>query len=236
MHHLKAVLCTVFSLLICSQSIAIEPQAQISRINGEAKITRKGSSRSRSVRINMPVAVGDKISSGKESMVEITFKKGEVVRMDENSILKVEKSDDKTVRTSSQIGNLWVNMKKLSKRRDFELSSPTAVAAIRGTIFHMGTDKDSTTAVSVFDGKVAVGLNKEVKKKIEKQKSCGEPVEVPGPEEVPGPYEVSLDQWMDIVAGQKISVRKDGKYATEEFNKEQGDEFMKKNMNYDAQK
>lgn len=236
MRHLKAVLCTVFMLVLCSLSIAKEPEARITRFDGEAKIVRKGSSRSRSVRINMPISVGDQISSSKESMVEITFKQGEVVRMDENSILTVEKSDDKTVRTSSQFGNIWVNMKKISKRRDFELASPTAVAAIRGTIFHMGTDKDSTTAVSVFDGKVAVGLNEQVKKNMESQESYGEPHEVPGPEEVPGPYEVSLDQWMDIVAGQKISVRKDGKYATEEIDSEQSDEFMKKNMEYDAQK
>ncbi|MFW5813187.1 MAG: FecR family protein [Fibrobacterota bacterium] len=234
MRHPKAVLCTAFMLVLCSLSIAKEPEARITRVDGKAEITRKGSSRSRSVRINMPVSVGDQVSSGKESMVEITFKQGEVVRMDENSILNVEKSDDKTVRTSSRIGNIWINMKKISKRRDFKLASPTAVAAIRGTIFHMGTDKDSTTAVSVFDGKVAVGLNEQVKKNLQSQESFGEPHEVPGPEEVPGPYEVSLDQWMEIVAGQKISVRKDGKYATEELNRVQGDEFMKKNMEYDA--
>ncbi len=234
MHKLKLEFLPICVLLFSFAIFAGEPEAKITRVDGEASILRKGASRTRPVRINMPVSEGDEISSGKESMVELAFRMGEVVRMDENTILKVEKCTNKNVKASTQVGNLWVNMKKLTQRRDFEVATPTAVAAIRGTIYHMSTDQDSTTAVSVYNGKVAVGLSEQLKKQLEQQPPTGEPVEVPGPEEIPGPYEVSLDQWRDIVAGQKISVHKDGKYAQEEFDMEHNSSFIQKCIEYDT--
>jgi hypothetical protein len=116
---------------------------------------------------------------------------------------------------------VWVNMQKIAKAKStFELASPTAVAAIRGTSYLLDTKADSSTSVSVYNGTVDVGPSEGLAQNLKQQKQVTPPdgpTEVPGPEEVPGPYEVSLEQWRAIVAGQKISVRKDGKFSQESF-------------------
>jgi hypothetical protein len=61
------------------------------------------------------------------------------------------------------------------------------------------------------------------------------PVEVPGPEEIPGPFEVPLDQWRDIVAGQKIEIRPDGKFKQEKFNMAAAEKFVKINEELDKE-
>ena len=61
-------------------------------------------------------------------------------------------------------------------------------------------------------------------------KNLEAPHEVPGPTEVPGPYEVTLDQWRTIVAGQRISIRPNGTFATIKFDPtQQLDAFIEKN-------
>ena len=128
-------------------------------------------------------------------------------------------------------------MRKLvSAGKEFEVSTPTAVAAIRGTVFDFSYTPDSASYVSVFEGKVAVGPSEELKKKLEQEKKKAparteKPVEVNGPEEIPGPYEVSLEQWRTIVAGQKIMVRSDGKFAQEKMDMKavSKEKFVKKN-------
>ena len=153
----------------------------------------------------------------------------------------LESADEKTVKTHNTLGNVWVNMQKISRKRSFEMSSPTAVAAIRGTVFQMQTESDSSTQVRVFDGKVDVGPSAALKKRLDADKpeetppQPGDPNEVPGPQEIPGPYEVSLEQWHAIVAGQMISVRSDGKFASEDFDVDEAadDAFVKKNLELD---
>jgi hypothetical protein len=165
------------------------------------------------------------------------------------------------VRTKSGLGSVWVNMRKLiATGKQFEVATPTAVAAIRGTVFDFSYTPDSATYVNVFEGKVAVGPSDSLKKQLEqgkkqetkkqdtakqeekkqetkKQEAKKEHVEVPGPEEIPGPYEVSLEQWLTIVAGQKISVRKDGKFAKEKMDMAaaEKEKFVKKNLALDKE-
>ena len=137
-------------------------------------------------------------------------------------------------KSSTPIGNIWANMRKLTmSKKEFELSSPTATAAIRGTVFHMNTKKDSSTDVSVYKGKVSVGPNKEKQKKKPAQPTGRH--EIQGPTEIPGPYEVTLDQWRMIVAGQMISVNKEGKYSEKKFDADKAaqDDFVKKNLELD---
>ena len=112
------------------------------------------------------------------------------------------------------------------------------MASIRGTVFDMKSAVDSSMDVSVYDGRVAVGPSKGLNKRLSggKKEIAGEPQEVSGPEEIPPPFEVTLEQWKMIVAGQRISVRADGKYATSEFDLQSDiDSFVQKNRFLDSQ-
>jgi hypothetical protein len=225
-------------ILCCVFSVFSDSEAKITLIEGSARIMKKGTAAGKVARLAMPLQIGDQLTSGKESLVEITYRHGAIMRCGELTTCSIQAASDVGVSTSVPHGNVWVNMKKLSSvGRDFDVSTPTAVAAIRGTVFQMQALPDSSADVAVFDGKVAVGLSDAGKKRVQQPEVSGDgaPHEVPGPSEVPGPYEVTLDQWRTIIAGQRISIRSDGKFSTETFDlRKQLDAFIEKNRALDA--
>ena len=218
-----------------------EAIATIASIEGNASILRKNAADWRPARPNMSLELGDQLFAREESFVEVRYAIGTVIRLDENTKITLEVANEQAIKTTTGVGKVWINMKKITtKGRKFDVSSPTATASIRGTSYAMSTSSDSTTAVSVYDGKVAVGPGDELarKQKAEKKTTYSERVEVGGPEEIPGPYEVSLEDWRAIVSGQQISVRKDGKFLQEKFDPKAmaaKDSFIKKNQEMDKQ-
>ncbi len=228
----------LFVSVVLFANVNAENAAKIKRIEGKTSVLRKGAENWINARVNMPLNTGDAVYTRKESFVEIVYESGAILRMDEETKIRIEEVTSKGSKTKTPIGNIWANMQKLlSSRKDFELSSPTATAAIRGTVFNMNTKQDSSTDVSVYKGKVSVGPSKTPKKEDEKPAEPQDRYEVPGPEEIPGPYEVTLEEWRMIVSGQMISVNKDGKYSEQEFDMDEAakDDFVKKNLELDKQ-
>ena len=229
-------LCTMVSL-VNAQSVA-----KITTFEGVVQVMKKGAADWRAAKPGTALEVGDQVYAHEESFAEIRYSIGTVLRMDEKTKITIEASSSGTVKTKSPLGNVWVNMRKLVVTgKEFQMSTPTAVAAIRGTVFDMSCVPDSASYVAVFEGKVAVGPSDDLKKKLELEKKktvkTEKPVEVPGPEEIPGPYEVSLEQWRTIVAGQKIAVRTDGKFAQEKMDMQaaEKEKFIKKNLALDKE-
>jgi len=162
----------------------------------------------------------DTLLTGKESRCEIKLTDGSIVRLSENTkyiIDKYEFSGDKVNFQGYLVsGESWTNVNKAdSKKKDFKVRSPIAVAAVLGTAYKMTAD-GKLTEISVMEGQVEVDLEEEKKAelKIEPKKSSGSlaPKQTTGPKEIPGPYEVTLSEWISIVKGEMISIRSDGKY------------------------
>jgi hypothetical protein len=211
--------------------------ARIQLIQGSADVYRSTTAKTIAARVGMPVGVGDTLRSHVESFVEVVFDNGEVIRMDENSTLAIDRVDSQNAESSLPVGRVWVNMKKIVSHRAFDVSTPTAVAAIRGTIYDMKAGEDQSVDVSVYDGKVAVGPSAGLKKKLQQTPSNkpagGEPVQVPGPTEIQGPHEVTLDQWQTIVAGMRIKIAPQGAFSTSKMEKIEKDTFISKNISLD---
>jgi hypothetical protein len=163
----------------------------------------------------------DTLITGAESRCEIKLTDGSLIRLNE----KTEYIIDKYEKTAGNIafsgylvsGESWTNVNKTgSEKKDFNVRSPIAVAAVIGTAYKMNAD-GSLTEISVLDGQVNVDLEKEKKSelriepKTEKTGSLA-PRQSMAPKQIPGPYEVTLSDWISIVKGEKISIRNDGKY------------------------
>ena len=139
-------------------------------------------------------------------------------------------------------GRFWASIKGLFHRRRFQIRTPTAVCSVRGTIYRI--DADSSTKVLVYDGSVDVGPlsfaedDSTQKQPSQQQSQVRKPIQVPGPTQVPGPFEVSLEDWVQIVAGQQIEVRADGKYYKTDIDKnvDLDDEWVKWNKQRDELK
>jgi hypothetical protein len=230
----------IFLTVLLSLSLsAAEVVARITRTEGTVSILRASGDDWLNAKPGMPLEAGDQINTKEESFAEISYTIGTILRMDENTKITLEGSSEKTVKTRSAIGNLWVNMKKsLLKEIEFEVSSPTAIAVIRGTVFRMNCSRDSTSVVSVYDGKVAVGPSEVLKRRTGSANPTPQTeklVKAHRAEKKPRPFEVSLEQWRDIAAGQEISIRKDGKFKQEKFDRKTAsqEKFVKKNIELD---
>lgn len=173
-------------------------------------------------KLKMDVQRGDLVQTKAESRCEVKLHDGSIVRIGEKTLFDFEKSlvsgSSKAVNASIKQGKIWANVTRLQRGKDkFEIKSPTAVCAIRGTTYRM--EADSTTRVAVYQGNVEVGPTDSLRSVIQRQgRPPGPPQQVPGPTQIPGPFEISLEQWVRLVQGNQLEVRRDGKYAVTPIN------------------
>ncbi len=163
----------------------------------------------------------DTLFTGGESRCEIKLADGSIIRLNEKTEYIIDKFDqsgeDVAFNGYLVSGESWTNVNKAdSKKKDFQVRSPIAVAAVIGTNYKMSAD-GKLTEISVMDGQVKVDLEKQKKAelKIVPKKESGSlaPKQSMAPKQIPGPYEVTLSEWISIVKGEMISIRNDGKYS-----------------------
>jgi hypothetical protein len=183
---------------------------------------------------------GDSMRTAEESSAEIRWANGGILRIAEQSAIALAGPSESARQNSGAAvltGKVWANMKKItSTGAEFGVSTPTATAAIRGTIFRVDMAADSTTDVLVYEGKVAVKPADTLKQGGGRNVDTTARHEVEGPTEVAGPVEVSLEEWITIVAGQQIHVERTGSFKTWRFDrkKDKLDTWVKYNLEQDA--
>ena len=177
------------------------------------------------VNLEMDVLAGDVIKTKAESRLEIKLIDESILRIGENTAFEITEAlvQNKTKKIHSTLkkGRIWANVAKLKGKNDeFQLKAPTAVCAVRGTIYRM--DADSAPTVHVYDGSIHIGPLWEAAESPQGERPRNlQPVEIPPPHQIPPPYEISLDEWIEIVKGFQITVRSDRKYAKARFDEEE---------------
>ena len=130
----------VLVLLFTSQMAAAQDAVgEFTKVSGIAKLMRGGGEIA--VAIGMPVAVGDKIRTSANAQVSVTFKDGSKLELGESSSFTV---DQYAIRGSSRLKaviGLWgghlhsIVTAVVGGPPNFEVRTPNAVAAVRGTEF-----------------------------------------------------------------------------------------------------
>ena len=146
-------------LIILISSILIyakesSPAALVLKANGEILLNRDNeSSRVESGEV---LYSGDELISKEESMAAIRFvDDGAIIKLFSNSILsintekQVQKLDKKLF---LEIGDLWSKVTK--EKGEYQIQTPTSVAAVKGTSFHTNVKDDGETMVITFEGVV----------------------------------------------------------------------------------
>lgn len=181
----------------------------------------------------MPVRELDIIKTLQKSRCEITLKGGGKMRIGENSELELTEASvkpmEKNFNANLKKGDIWVSAKAaFGEKKNVAVRTPTAVAAIRGTKYRAKAGGDESS-VLVYKGKVDVNAATNViekrKDELKKKRSktgggkfkLGPAIKIGAPTVVSGPYEVSLEDWISLVEGMQINVRKDGKYNMFKF-------------------
>lgn len=241
MVHMVNKIVTILIMVIACRVVFSQNSSQrvaaIQLIQGSASLRKCTSDKELSARVGMSLRAGDTIYSHVESLVEIKFDNGEIVRLDENTVFCLDLNSSQKTVSSLPAGRVWVNMKKLVTHREFDVATPTAIAAIRGTIYAMRAGDDQSVDMSVYDGKVDIGPSDKLKNELSvtrgKKTTGNGPAEMEGPTEIEGPREVTLEQWLTIVAGMNIKIAPGGAFVTSKIAKIETDTFVSKNLSFD---
>ncbi|MCU0606215.1 MAG: FecR family protein [Candidatus Edwardsbacteria bacterium] len=143
----------VLLLLVSGAAAAVDSTATLTLFAGDCFVWHAG--KSDEADIDQPLYTGDSVRTGKGSRVELGYADGTVIRLGENSRLVIRSQG--SVRSVGLLsGKFWAKVAKLSGGSRFEVSSPTAVAGVRGTVFKVEVDRDSTSRVAVEEGEVEV--------------------------------------------------------------------------------
>lgn len=220
---------------------------------GQVQVQSQGTGEWERALPNRKVYVGDVVRTLAKSRCEITLSTGGKVRIGADSELELNEASvkpmEKTYKANLRKGNAWVSAKAaFGEKKNVSLRTPTAVAAIRGTVYRTVAGEDESS-VLVYDGKVDVNQPANVEKEETAPKpgqpgfqkpqfKLGPVEEIQAPTEVAGPYEVSLEDWITLVKGMQINVRKDGKYSMFKFDQSADADldFVKWNQELDNQK
>jgi hypothetical protein len=127
----------------------------VSAIVGKAMLKRQPSTSWLKAKIKLPVYESDAVSTSEESRCEIALAGDKVIRLGEKTVAVISAQDEAHSKVKTTRGAVWINVKHLVNSRSFEVSSPTAVAAIRGTVFSVNCDTNATQYM-VFRGAVAI--------------------------------------------------------------------------------
>ncbi len=206
----------------------------------DVTILRAGHAEWQPAKLYGPIYTGDQIKTNKESRCETKLANHGIVRIGENTIFTFnEASLGKRLDAQVTFGRLWANIRHSGRGSNFWIRTPNAVCSVRGTIYRI--DADSSTRVKVYQGRVDVGplwATKRDTSAVRQPNIFQAPIPVPGPTQVPGPFEVSLDHWIQIVAGQQIEVRANGQYHTSNFDikQDRDDDWVRWNQERDQMK
>ncbi|KMQ51911.1 LipL45 protein [Chitinispirillum alkaliphilum] len=189
-------------------------QGVITCVEGRAYIMRQGSEKRETLLVNSIVSPGDIIETDSDGRVEIIINRESVCRIRENSRVVLDAFRDPgsgidQTNMSLDNGTVWTRVKRVAGRlRRFELSLPTAIAGVHGTVYQAAVHPDSSSEVKVYSGEVKVERRPEP---TPQHISASEVREVSGPHEIRGPHEVSMEEWVRIVqAMQKVYIGRDG--------------------------
>lgn len=138
---------------------------KVAKVVGDVKVLHLGSSAPETVTSTTVFGRGDRVVTGMESSLTVTFADGHQVTIRELTDTKLEALDrsDQSVRT-----RLWLKAGEISAdllhsssaTSDFSCKTPTATCSVRGTSFTIYADSISNVSIlSVRSGRVDVDPN-----------------------------------------------------------------------------
>ena len=137
-------------------------QARITFIKGKVEVQRQGSQTPVPAMMKMTVYPGDMISTDDGSEAELKLSDGSILKLKDQGRLEIERMErqKKPLTTINSFrlaaGKILGSIRKLSSQESkFTVSTPTAVAGIRGTVFGVFVEGDSTE-LNVLKGEVAI--------------------------------------------------------------------------------
>ena len=124
--------------------------------NGSVEV-RAGAGAWRSVSAQEAVSAGTEVRTGRDSTAQLVFSDGSRVLVNNASVFAIDKTDSLETSFSLKLGKIRAAFAGLLSSR-VSIHTPTAVCAVRGTVFDIGVDARSTS-VTMAEGVLEVKDN-----------------------------------------------------------------------------
>lgn len=154
----KTAVGLALSLTLVLPAARAAEKAFISRLQGEAVIERGSEPIPASV--GAPCQTGDVLRSGPGCTVDVTLNDQAGCRLLPESSFRIESAEAAATHLRLESGNAILNLDKLPSGSTFQVETPTAVAAVRGTQFwgrvDSGQSASPVTTFAVREGTVEI--------------------------------------------------------------------------------
>lgn len=139
----------LFFIIGCNEEPKLK--ARINLIVGEVKI-KSTDSKLRNASVGDLLLRNDQIITLEDSSVDLLLPGGSVLRLKENSDLLLA---DLSAQTNLHLksGNLLMAVKKMQNNETMQITTPTTIAAVRGTSFSISNDSNT---IAVLTGKLLI--------------------------------------------------------------------------------
>lgn len=104
---------------------------------------------------NMLIYEGGEVRAQEASTARVALSKN-LIRVAPNTIFTYAQADADHTRLQLEEGQVWINVEGLTPGQSFEVETPGAVTAVRGTRFSVRVTPDGRTVVSAREGVVSV--------------------------------------------------------------------------------
>jgi hypothetical protein len=162
---INAMILIVVFCLMTQSLVIIQRIARTETVTGRVEVQHKGKSDFKALSQGDMIKTGDVIRSGIASTAEFKWADGTRWKIMPQTEIVVKKSTRNAIQKADQsqlklnAGKVFIRIvKALKPASQFEVETPTAVAAVRGTIFSVEV-KGGVSEVAVFKGRVAVHSN-----------------------------------------------------------------------------
>ncbi|MFH1861317.1 MAG: FecR family protein [bacterium] len=166
---------------------------------------------------------GDKMRTLVESRAELTLRELDIIRMAPMTIVDIVRLYEETkagndeTRIHVEKGDIWALVGEKKEKVNFDVSTPVAGAAIKGTRFSISVAEDSTTTLKVYKGEVYIANQPSGSTLSPEELPATPPRHIEGPKQIPGPQQVIFEEWYYIVKSmQKIKIGSHGELLTAE--------------------
>ncbi|MBU0993418.1 MAG: FecR domain-containing protein [Proteobacteria bacterium] len=191
--------------------------ALVTRLEGTAFLLKKNTSELSRILRGESLTDGDQVTTDADSRIEIKLPDNSTIRFDEETTFALtslavnEKEKKRDVNVNVVIGKTWANVTSfLGNRGGFAITTKTAVAGVRGTVYRVNVNKDNSAVVKVYWGEVVVS-HRPLTSTYDASGKLAQPLKVPAPHPVSGPYPVSMEEWTFIVKTMnQITIKQDG--------------------------
>ena len=135
---------------------------RVTGLIGDALVLKEGATGWDTLEYKAEVRTGDSIRTLQESQAEVTFNGDNTFRLDENTGIRVRRTQDSAGGSLIDVfigkGTVLSNIAKLGRGSGrYQVSTPTSTAAIRGTYFMVYFDLETRVShVHCLDGRVWV--------------------------------------------------------------------------------